>query len=512
MRLLLFCVFLYLVGVIRVQAASPTNTTTSTSSNVSESPSFTNRTLWNIVSSSLLTLFACIYSAIHPNIPSPKDSPVLILWRRLGMMTMALIAPELIVTWAMRQWISARRVTKLFKESGHFDIPQPQEQPGDHGSVEAATAEQYVEDRDNTRFLISYPEGDSSSVLVATVPPEVNITTPAPNPNYGGTHALTKPFRKLFKAYVSEQSEDLDYTWTQTHSFFVLMGGFMLHVDEKSYHTLQPDEILELICKGCIDVPTLTANQIHDKSKGNAISKGLIILQVAWFVMQLVTRAIYRLETTQLEVGTLAFAVLNFLTYAVWWDKPLNVQCPHPMYWKSTESTPKDHIDDVHTENELTWFVRMLHPVFAPIIELIGAHDIPTSRKLRVPTFDGSIKFGDSERAVLQLSGLIMATIFGGIHCIAWFFAFPTHQEQVLWRIGGIVITCIPWFGEFVGFIIGTTELHAFRSFVVCLALVSPVVYIIGRAIVLVLMFTTLRNLPPDAYKAVLWTALVPHL
>ncbi|KAG1897027.1 uncharacterized protein F5891DRAFT_957732, partial [Suillus fuscotomentosus] len=70
----------------------------------------------------------------------------------------------------------------------------------------------------------------------------------------------------------------------------------------------------------------------------------VLLLQVAWFVMQLITRAIYHLETTQLEVGTLAFAVLNFLTYAAWWDKPLNVQCPHPVHWKSTnsESTSTD--------------------------------------------------------------------------------------------------------------------------------------------------------------------------
>jgi hypothetical protein len=125
------------------------------------------------------------------------------------------------------------------------------------------------------------------------------------------------------------------------------MGGFMLYdVDRKPYHTLQPDEVLELIHKGCIDAPTLTAKWIRDRSKGNVISKGLIMLQVAWFVLQLITRAIYHLETTQLEAGTLAFAVLNFLTYAVWWNKPLDVQCPHPVYWKSTESKPGDHIDE----------------------------------------------------------------------------------------------------------------------------------------------------------------------
>ncbi|KAG2108356.1 uncharacterized protein F5147DRAFT_547935, partial [Suillus discolor] len=103
---------------------------------------------------------------------------------------------------------------------------------------------------------------------------------------------------------------------------------FMLYVDGKPYLTLRSDDILKLIRDGYIDFPTLTAMQIHDKSKGNVISKGLVMLQVAWFVMQLITCAIYCLETTQLEVGTLTFAVLNFLTYAVWWDKPLNVQCP----------------------------------------------------------------------------------------------------------------------------------------------------------------------------------------
>ncbi|KAG2356413.1 hypothetical protein BDR07DRAFT_1200939, partial [Suillus spraguei] len=66
-----------------------------------------------------------------------------------------------------------------------------------------------------------------------------------------------------------------------------------------------------------------TSEQIHDRSKGNAISKGLIMLQVAWFIMELITPVIYHLEITQLEIGTFAFAVLNFLTYVVWWNKPL---------------------------------------------------------------------------------------------------------------------------------------------------------------------------------------------
>jgi hypothetical protein len=130
---------------------------------------------------------------------------------------MALIAPELIVTWAMRQLISARRITKQFKGSEYFNVAQPQEQSENHGSIEAP-AEKYAKDHDSTR------------------PPVVQLEVPTSRRE--GTRAFTRPFKKLVEAYVSEQSED--YKWTQTHSSFVLMGGFMLYVDGKPYLTLQP--------------------------------------------------------------------------------------------------------------------------------------------------------------------------------------------------------------------------------------------------------------------------------
>ncbi|KAG2102154.1 hypothetical protein BD769DRAFT_181228 [Suillus cothurnatus] len=309
--------------------------------------------------------------------------------------------------------------------------------------------------------------------------------------------------QRSVKAYFSEPSED--NAWTQTHSFFVLMGGFMLYVDGEPYLTLRHDDILKLIREECIKVPTLTAEQIHDKSKGNAISKGLIMLQVAWFVMQLITRAIYHLETTQLEVGTLAFAVLNFLTYAVRWNKPLIVQCPHPVYWRSTKSKPEDHIVnlDERYEHPPHGIVSLL---VLSIAELMGLPGTPASRKFRVPTFDGSIELEDSDKTVLQLAAWLMATIFGGIRCMAWFFAFPTYQEQVLWRMSAVAMTSIP----LLFFLILLNIIPAVVT-LIC-GLTFCILYITARAILLVLMFTTLRNLPPDAYKVVLWTSLVPHL
>jgi len=43
------------------------------------------------------------------------------------MMIMALIVPELIATWAIRQWLSARALTKRFKGSGYFGSGRPLE-------------------------------------------------------------------------------------------------------------------------------------------------------------------------------------------------------------------------------------------------------------------------------------------------------------------------------------------------------------------------------------------------
>ncbi|KAG2066521.1 hypothetical protein BDR04DRAFT_1160194 [Suillus decipiens] len=500
------CIFLYLVGVI--QAIPTTNATNTTTDNSLEAPSFTTRTLWAIVSSSILTLFACIYSAIHPNIPNPKDGALHILQRRLGIMIMALIAPELIITWAMRQWLSACKVTRQFKDSGYPSICPEQSE------------EKAPDDTSKNRFLRFIRQSPFFVLLCFFTSPffrqVFSLFTKSVLSALVSLWRVPYTLVRCIEAEQSESSDLEDYTWTQTHSFFVLMGGFMLYVDEKPYHTLQPDEVLKLIRTGCIDTPTLTANQIHDRSKGNAISKGLIMIQVAWFVVQLITRAIYHLETTQLEMGTLAFAVLNFASCAVWWSKPLNVRCPHPVHWKSIESRPEDHIDFTERD-ELAPLGISVASVFHPILELIGWLPIPTCRKLRVPTFGGSLKLEGLDIMALQCAALLMANIFGGVHCMAWFFAFPTHQEQLLWRISAVAMTCTPWicvniYSQTIGVRNNRVLWVVYRVVSVLTYSILAVVYVSTRAILLVLMFTTLRDLPPDAYKVISWTSLVPHL
>ncbi|KAJ8586741.1 hypothetical protein M405DRAFT_822873 [Rhizopogon salebrosus TDB-379] len=497
---LLLCT-LYIVRAI--QAAPITNTTASVDS--VEAPTLNNRTMWSIISSCMLTLFACIYSAIHPNIPSPKDGPVRILWRRFGIMIMALIFPELIATWAMRQWLCARRVTTQFKASELFSVCYPQERSEICSSfgielAEAPSEQHEPEDHESTQALVARVKGCEDS------------------------QTLAGRCKKWLKACVLQESED--YGWTETHSFFVLMGGFMLYVNDEPYHTLSPDNLLKMAQSGCIDIPKLSARQIRDRSKGNMISKGLVVLQIAWFVLQLISRKIYHLETTQLEAGTLAFAVLNFITYAVWWNKPLDVQCPHPVYWTSPGSKPEDSYFNEHvcalsiccSVYPKLGFLKLsvlLGTIMNPLAQLLGSMDNFTTKKYRVLTFDGSNKVDELDQIILFLAGFVMATVFGGIHCIAWFFAFSTYQEQVLWRMSAVAIIFIPWLCFLVSFVVAQFEdTHILGNLLIMevVCIISTLIYITGRAFLLILMVTTLRNLPPGAYEVVSWTTLIPHL
>jgi hypothetical protein len=62
-----------------------------------------------------VTIFGCTWVAVHPNIPNAEDKWFTTALRRLKLMVMALIAPELVILWAMRQWVAARSLAKEHK-------------------------------------------------------------------------------------------------------------------------------------------------------------------------------------------------------------------------------------------------------------------------------------------------------------------------------------------------------------------------------------------------------------
>lgn len=104
------------------------------------------------------------------------------------------------------------------------------------------------------------------------------------------------------------------------------MGGFQSSGSELSHIvTLHPDDLTTYLNNRDI---AITEKEIWDKSKGDVLAKSLVLLQVIWFLLQVLMRAVQRLVITDLEIVTLAYAILNFVTYFCWLNKPLDVTCP----------------------------------------------------------------------------------------------------------------------------------------------------------------------------------------
>jgi len=73
------------------------------------------RSLFNIIWGSLSTTFICVWVSVHPNVPQPYEGLWKRLRKRLLLMLSAVIAPEFIVSWAVRQWYVARQIKEEYQ-------------------------------------------------------------------------------------------------------------------------------------------------------------------------------------------------------------------------------------------------------------------------------------------------------------------------------------------------------------------------------------------------------------
>ena len=260
-----------------------------------------------------------------------------------------------------------------------------------------------------------------------------------------------------------------------------------------------------------------TKEEIEDKGKSDWLAKSLVLLQTSWFVMQCIARAIEHLPITHLEIVTLAYAAMNFVIYIFWWNKPLNVNRPVRVFRKSGPSATQLSRNRTRRLRawKLTW--EEIGEGLEAIFDFIaGDRDkiVDLSREDRVPRFWANSSYGDAESADMIVLGV--GVCFGAIHCISWGFSFPTHAELLMWRILCVAITAVPIYITLGYFCAARLEKMNLDKFVMPVALISilpaVVLYILARAITLVLAFTSLRGLPPGAYETIHWTTFIPHV
>jgi len=324
------------------------------------------------------------------------------------------------------------------------------------------------------------------------------------------------------------------------------MGGFMEYDGNKPIRVLLPDQLESYSLTGNGEFPRISKAEIEDKSKGDAISKGVVILQTGWFVTQCIARGVQGLPITELELVTVAFAALNFVIYLLWWDKPQNVQRGVRVYKKRrTEETVND--GDVESTvgfwsalrdalSDLpaaivrgpsinagvfdSWLVRVLAwPLLKPLFIMLPSSRNIREHEKRIDTFYPA-KWAQASEKFSKYLLVAIAVAFGGIHCIGWSLTFPSSTERALWRVASLTITCVPvaYFLVFndIGREIGDMlQLGEYGSNYFCPDMIGVSLlslYLLSRLALLTLPFLCLQSLPPATFYVVHWTSFIPHV
>ncbi|KAF8836773.1 hypothetical protein BDN67DRAFT_973762, partial [Paxillus ammoniavirescens] len=220
--------------------------------------------------------------------------------------------------------------------------------------------------------------------------------------------------------YASEIKEDFssDHQWTHTHSFFALMGGFILQ-DGSGRKVLKTRADLKCLRDGKIVNPHITKKEISGRSKSDGLGNTILVLQLSWFILQVIARGVNGLAITLVELDTLALATLSLPLFFFWWSKPMAAESPHVFYSETSNSSldgdrRKPSFKLNHNRSIKEWFFE---------ITTGGADD-------------------GADHNVWVLSFVWM--VFGALHLIAWDFQFPSQAEKTIWRVASFTLISAP--------------------------------------------------------------------
>ena len=106
------------------------------------------RTLFSIIWTCILTTIICVWTTVHPNIP-PQESWLKGTLRQIRLMLCAIIAPEILPSWALKQMVAAWAVKDLYNNrEGMFFCFSKYEEVLKYGS-------EYMQDDDRAGSVIA---------------------------------------------------------------------------------------------------------------------------------------------------------------------------------------------------------------------------------------------------------------------------------------------------------------------------------------------------------------------
>lgn len=444
--------------VLRVHAQNTRSENTTVDALVGWEAGPNTRGTLTLVWSCVITIFACTWAVLHLNVPGLDDTTFQRLARKIKWMVISILFPELIlskavcdlrlsleelrefdenlaeigpITWTTgtlpRRKYEWRWKVKYPKYSGMLYRLLGLKPPCERFSTGSMTHQDTeIADDSGIRMDVAQTSGRTHNDSLA------NVAEPGQNKEastYGSLLSqLGEPRLKIQE-------------WTAVHSYYAQMGGlvylysswrqscivltatkltsrFIWDTDEDNGHPLK-----YLI---------LGEKDIQDKSKADWLVKGLAVLQITWVILSVIMRHMNGLPITQLEIATIAFSVMAAFIYLASWWKPKDVSQPTIL----THSLRNNAKRTAVSRMQPLW-LRLRSPAKATTKMARESSE----RSERVPN-DLVWMEGDTPLIFVIMS--VSSLTFGGLHCLAWNFEFPTRAELICWRVASLVSAILP--------------------------------------------------------------------
>lgn len=398
-----------------------------------------------LVWSCLITMFTCTWAVLHLNVPGRDEGAFKTLGRKIKWMVINILFPELVLSKAI---CDLRLALGDLREFDHhlltaasgpitWEYPGP-ESPAHLGRHKWTWEVRYPKYYGILCWLIRWLAGERptrSETDNVGICPEKAPTSKASRDGGPAKNAESKLRHKRQK-------------WTLVHSYYAQMGGLVYyqHLGKsapKTYYALTPAKLQLLLqepyriqehghpLRGLV----LEEKHIKDKSNADWLVKGLAILQITWIVLSVIARHISGLPITQLEIATIAFAIMATWTYLANWWKPKEVSQPTIIHTLASLDGGQSRMQSLSDE------LRLRPPTKdTEAVEKSDSHQHPGDYE-RVP--NDLVQRGYDTVLMYTLIS-VSSLIFGGLHCLAWNFEFPTRTELVCWRVASLTSATVP--------------------------------------------------------------------
>ena len=249
-----------------------------------------NRSTWDIVWSCSSTIFACTWTIIHSDVPGRQVSEARQQLMCVRTWLIALLVPELILGFAFLELFN------VINSKARYNVVQAeaksrrQARSGSHGGLRNEPFDGVLE-----------------------------------NPNAA--------------------------KWTFAQTFCINAGGLALQTQDDWIYTVTcEDEMVLLIQSGMVSPLDLRERDIQEHAKQDWLGKLFTLLQVSWFICNIITRWASHVSVSPFELATVAYCLLGIVIYGFWWFKPKDMGAPIivPLHY-DRDNIPGDLHDAMHS-------------------------------------------------------------------------------------------------------------------------------------------------------------------